>query len=218
MQTYHLYSADISPFAQRVLSQLEYKGIDFTWSHPPGGLASDEYSLINPMRKLPVLMVDGAALPESEVICEFIEDMHPEPSLVPSDPMLRARGRLIRRIADTYVMNPMMPLFKNFSRKTRDQVVVDLALSNVRQGLEFLDSWLAAEPYAVAGRLTLTDFALAPILRYVAEYPPVFGLDTPLDGLENVQAYFSSCRYDPHIARGLSRIEAGWEAKKSGSH
>jgi glutathione S-transferase len=218
MPKYHLYSADISPFAQRVVLQMEYKGIDFTQSQPPGGFGSDDYGQINPIRKLPVLMVEGTALPESEVICEFIEDLHPEPSLLPDDPMQRATGRLIRRIADTYVMNPMMPLFKNFSRKTRDQAAVDLALSNIRQGLTFLDNWLAAEPYAVAGRLTLTDFAVAPILRYVAEYPPVFGFGNPFEGLAKVQAYFSACRNDPHIERGLSRIEAGWEAMKSGSH
>lgn len=216
--TYHLYTADISPFAQRVVLQLEYKGIEFTQSHPPGGFGSDDYGRINPIRKLPVLMVDGTALPESDVICEFIEDLHPEPSLVPHDAMQRAEGRLIRRIADTYVMNPMMPLFKNFSRKTRDQAVVDLALANIRQGLTFLDRWLAAETYAVAGHLTLTDLAVAPILRYVAEYPPIFGMTAPFEGLDRVQAYVGACRKDQHIERGLSRIEAGWEALKSGAH
>ena len=218
MTKYHLYSADISPFAQRVVLQLEYKGIEFTESHPPGGFGSEEYGRINPIRKLPVLSVDGVYLPESDAICEYIEDVHPEPSLVPYDVMDRARGRLIRRIADLYVMNPMMPLFKNFSRKTRDQAVVDLALANIRQGLTYLDKWLPQGTYAVTDRLTLTDFAVAPILRYVMEYPPIFGLQAPLDGLENVQAYFSASRKDPHIERGLSRIEAGWEAMKSGAH
>lgn len=218
MSKYHLYSADISPFAQRVVLQMEYKGIEFTQSHPPGGFGSPEYGLINPIRKLPVLSVDGAHLPESDIICEYIEEVHPEPSLVPDDPMLRARGRLIRRIADTYVMNPMMPLFKNFSRRTRDQAVVDNALANIGQGLTFLNNWLPAETYAIGKRLTLTDFAVAPILRYATEYPPTFGMQAPFEGLDKVQGYLTACRKDPHIERGLARIEAGWEAMKSGAH
>ncbi|MBK6707756.1 MAG: glutathione S-transferase family protein [Sphingomonadales bacterium] len=218
MLKYHLYSADISPFAQRVVLQMEYKGIDFTQSHPPGGLGSPEYGLINPIQKLPVLTVDGVHLPESEIICEYIEEIHPEPSLVPEDPMLRARGRLIRRIADLYVMNPMMPLFKNFVRETRDQTVVDTALAYIGQGLTFLNNWLPAETYSIDNRLTLTDFAVAPILRYVAEFPPVFGMSAPFQGLDNVHGYINACRKDPHIERGLARIEAGWEAKRSGAH
>ena len=216
MTKYHLYSADISPFAQRVVMQLEYKGIAFTHEHPPGGFQSEAYGEINPIRRLPVLRIGETCLPESEIICEYIEEAHPTPSLTHDDLELRARGRLLSRIADIYVMNPMMPLFKNFSRKTRDQAVVDLALANIRQGLTYLDHWLPQATYANGGKLTLADLAVAPILRYAAEYPPVFGLKDPMEGLSNVQSYFEKCRTDPHIERGLSRIEAGWEAIKAG--
>lgn len=58
MPNYHVYSADISPFAQRVVLQLEYKQLPFTQGAPPGGLQSDEYEKINPMRKLPVLQIE----------------------------------------------------------------------------------------------------------------------------------------------------------------
>ena len=216
MPNYHVYSADISPFAQRVVLQLEYKGVPFTQGHPPGGFQSDAYGKINPMRRMPVLRIDGDYLPESEIICEFIEQMHPEPTLLPEDPMERARGRLISRIADTYIMNPMMPLFKNFSRATRDERVDDLALKTIQQGLNYLDHWIAPGTYANAGRLTLADFAAATILRYVTQYPPIFGMKEPLSELSNVSTYVSLCREDSHIERGLSRIEAGWETLKSG--
>ncbi len=212
---YHLYSADISPFAQRVVMQLEHKGLAFTHEHPPGGFQSEEYGLINPIRKLPVLRVGAINLPESEVICEYLEQVHPEPSLVPEDPMQRAHGRLISRITDLYIMNPMMPLFKNFSRATRNQEVVDLALSNIRNGLGFLDHWISPMRYANAGRLTLADLAVAPVLRYCVQYPPVFGMKDPLAAFPNVTAYFNACRETPLIDRALSRIEAGWEAMRT---
>lgn len=218
MTKYHIFAADISPYAQRAVLQLEYKNIPFTQAHPPGGFNSPEYGLINPIRRLPVLQIGDYNLPESEVICEYIEAVHPEPSLVPEDPLARAEVRLISRIIDTYIMNPMMPLFKNFSRATRDEKVVATALETIDKGLSALDHWIKPGPYAVGDRLTLADFAAAPVLRYVEQYPPVFGMKTPFEGRPNVKAYYEGCRKDPHIERGLARIEAGWEALKAGRH
>jgi glutathione S-transferase len=212
---YHVYGADISPFAQRVVVQLEFKGLPFVELPPPGGLHSDAFARINPIGKIPVLKIGDALLPESEVICEYIEQIHPEPSLLPDDPLARARGRLISRIADQYVMNPMIPLFANLARATRDQAVVDRAIAAIRRGLEHLDHWIAADIHANAGRLTLADLAAAPILRYAAQYPPIFGLDAPFAGLDNVAGYAARCREDPHIDRALGRIEAGWAALRA---
>lgn len=214
---YHVYAADISPFAQRVVLQLEYKQLAFTQEHPPGGFHSEEYGRINPIRKLPVLRIGDVHLPESEVICEYLEQVHPEPALLPEDPAQRANGRLISRIVDLYIMNPMMPLFKNLSRATRNPDVVNLALASIKNGLGYLNHWIAPGRYANAGRLTLADFAAAPVLRYAAQYPPVFGMKEPFADLPNVASYFAACREDAHVNRGLSRIEAGWAALRAGA-
>lgn len=211
-----LYGADISPFAQRVALQLEYKELEFRVESPPGGLRSDAYRAINPIGKIPFLEADELTLPESEIICEYIEEVYPEPQLLPTDPADRAKARLISRISDLYLMNPMAPLFANLSRKTRNQEVVDNALQSIKKGLQALDHWIAPEPFATAGTLTLADFAAAPILRYVAEYPPIFGMKEPFADFGNIAAYYSACREDPHVDRGLTRIEAGWAALRAG--
>lgn len=218
MADYHLYAADISPYAQRVVLQLDYKGIPFTQAHPPGGFGSDEYGLINPIRKLPVLRIGDVHLPESEVIAEYIEQVHPEPPLHPEDPLERAHGRLISRIIDTYIMNPMMPLFANLSRRTRDQRVVDVALASIGKGLDALDNWISPGPYANGARPTLADFAAAPVLRYAAEYPPIFGMTDPFAGRSNIAAYYEAIGNDAHVAPAIRRIEAGWETLKRGAH
>ncbi|RIA37962.1 glutathione S-transferase [Hephaestia caeni] len=214
MAQYHLYSADISPFAQRVVLQLDHKGIAFTHEHPPGGFGSAEYGLINPIQKLPVLRVDGVNLPESEVICEYLEQVHPEPALFPEDPMARAKVRLIARIIDLYIMNPMMPLFKNLSRATRDQAVVDHALASIKAGLGHLNHWIEPGRHATGGQTTLADFAAAPVLRYAFQYPPVFGFKDPFADLPNVAAYYAACRENANVDGALSRIEAGWDAMR----
>jgi len=215
---YHLFEADISPYAQRVVMLLEYKGIPFTKSHPPGGFDSPEYGVINPIRKLPVLQIGDFNLPESEVICEYLEQVHPDPTLVPTDPLQRAQTRLISRIIDTYIMNPMMPLFQNLSRRTRDQQVVDIALASIDKGLTVLEHWIEPGPFANAGMLTLADLAAAPVIRYVNEYPPFFGMTEPLKDRPKISAYFEAIQNEDVVNNSLRRIEAGWEAMKSGAH
>jgi len=76
------------------------KGIDVEIVEPPGFHASTQskgdYLRINPIGRVPTLVLDdGRALPESEVICEYLEDAYPEPSLRPADPWDRARMRLL---------------------------------------------------------------------------------------------------------------------------
>ena len=63
MARYHLYSADISPFAQRVVMQLEFKQIPFTQSAPPDGLKSEAFAAISRIGKIPVLQVGAVHLP-----------------------------------------------------------------------------------------------------------------------------------------------------------
>lgn len=80
------------PYCARVRIALAEKGIEpevvqVDLSDRPSWLIE-----LNPPRgRVPVL--DG--LPESEVIMELLEELHPEPALLPADPAARARARVI---------------------------------------------------------------------------------------------------------------------------
>ncbi len=93
------YPTDLSPFPTRVRLMLYAKGIDGE-SVTPHGFHGDttpkcEYEEINPMGRVPTLVLeDGTSLPESEVICEYLEDAYPNPALHPSDPADKARRAL----------------------------------------------------------------------------------------------------------------------------
>ena len=74
-----LYEASLSPFAARCRIQIYAKGLSVEIAPPPGGLGSDEFRRVNPIGKVPVLDLGaGVVLPESEVICEYLEDAHPD--------------------------------------------------------------------------------------------------------------------------------------------
>ena len=78
----------ISPFAARVRAALYYKGLPFTLIAPPAaGLKCPEFLALNPMGKIPLLVLDdGSSLPESETILEYLEDAYPDRPLRPADP------------------------------------------------------------------------------------------------------------------------------------
>ena len=73
-----------------------------------GGLKSEEYLALNPQGKMPLLVLpDGLALPESEVISRYLCDAHADvgPSLLPAEsPERRAVCALATRVHDQYVV------------------------------------------------------------------------------------------------------------------
>ncbi|RAV68821.1 glutathione S-transferase family protein, partial [Aerococcus mictus] len=96
-----LYNSQLSPFSARVRIAAYAKGLDIEIVNAftdPVLLA--ELEKINPMRMVPTLVSGSLVLPESEVICEYFEDIGLEPSLRPADAEGRARMRLLSRIGD----------------------------------------------------------------------------------------------------------------------
>src|SRR5271165_1746536 len=130
-----LYQTYASPFPTRVRLLIYAKGIDVEIIEPPGFHASSEakgdYLRINPIGRVPTLVLDdGRALPESEVICEYLEDAFPNAPLLPTDPWARAQVRLISRLCDFYLITAMVPLFtaSGQSRQRWDRPAIDRAL------------------------------------------------------------------------------------------
>jgi glutathione S-transferase len=63
----------------------------------------DEFTKVSPVRRIPVLIDGELAIPDSTVICEYLEERYPEPSLYPNDPVMRARARWLEEYADTRI-------------------------------------------------------------------------------------------------------------------
>src|SRR4051794_8209491 len=96
-----LYSQDDSPFCTPVRAAIYAKGLDIAIEPPPGGLKSAAYRAASLTGTIPCLILDdGAPLPESAVIIDYLEDRFPETPLKPASPEARAREALIRRIAE----------------------------------------------------------------------------------------------------------------------
>lgn len=103
-----LYHGWTSSASRRVRLFLEEKGLKYE-SHEIDLAAqqqhSPEYLRINPNGVIPAIIHDGRALHESATICEYLDEVFPEPSLCPSDPYERARMRNWVRHVDGLIGN-----------------------------------------------------------------------------------------------------------------
>lgn len=199
-----------SPFSSRCRIVIYAKGEgQVEIIGPPGELFSDEYKAFHPFVKIPTLDLgtgpDGMLL-ESDVICEYLDDVLDGPALQPDDPYERARMRLIRTVADAYVMAPMMPLFKQLDPETRDDGIVEREIEAMMTGYDKLEYFLHGTAYAVGDSLSLADCALVPSLLLTLKYLPRFGKDSPLDTRPNVKAYWEGIAKDPHAARVIKEM------------
>ena len=90
-------TAEACPFAQRTHLTLIEKGIDFDRTEVDLGDKPDWFEALSPYGKVPVLRRGGDIVYESSIINEYIEQIHPEPAILPADPgTARKRAHLDR--------------------------------------------------------------------------------------------------------------------------
>ncbi len=159
-----LYGALASPYVARVVMCARLKGIDLPLESAPGGMGSDEYKQINPIGKIPSLAIDGQCIAESEVICEYLDDIFPEPALLPADPIGRAQSRMIARMNDLYIAPHNTGLIRQQDPANRDQAMIDNAAVEFAKGFSYLPHFMGSGPFAAGDTPTLGDCALAPFI------------------------------------------------------
>ncbi len=208
-----IYGPSFSPFVARVRTVLHHKGIAYEQELPPGGSTrSEEYLRINPIGKVPTLVDGGVTLPESEVICEYLEEKYPQNPILPADLGARGKARLINRIGDIYIVVPMFGLFPQLNPKTRDQVLSDKGLAGTRDGLKLLEGFMEGGEYAVGDGLTLADCGIPPILFFVHYILSFFGDSEPLTNYPTLDAYWWNMSKHPVVGPVLDEMDTTFKA------
>jgi glutathione S-transferase len=189
-----LYGAIASPYVTRVMMFARIKGVDIDLEDAPGGPRSDDYHAITPIGKIPALVVNGKTIPESEVICEYLEDVHPTPSGLPADAEGRAISRTVSRIIDLYLAPHVSTMVRQVNPETRDQAVVDEAKASFEKAFAYLEHFMGPGPFAVGNTPTLGDCSAAPHMMLMKKL---------------VFANFSEIE-DPTVGNG--RLATWWQA------
>jgi len=194
-----LYSAKGCPFARRTRVVLHEKGIDFEASEVDFRNKSDEFLEASPTGKVPVVVVDGDSLYESNVVNQYLDEVHEEPRLMPGDPKARAYARIWMARADDdfypQVFVSSMGRERGFSEERISETLEKLkaTLSRLEGGLE--------------GREYLADgFSLADV-AHAGNFVRLRELDE--NGAVSLADY-------PNVASWMERIEARESFKAAG--
>jgi glutathione S-transferase len=203
-----LYNMNLSNFATKSRIVIYDKGLKVEIVSPPGNdLHSAEYQKINPLGKIPCLDADGAIVPESEVINEYLEEKFPEKPLLPKSPEARAHVRLFSRFHDLYLEPPLRALFGQMNPKTRDEKVVNEKLTEENKRLDELEKMLGEKGFAAGAEFTLADCALAPTLFFAVNLLPMFGAKPPLEGRPKLAAWWTHVQTRPSVKKALGEMQ-----------
>lgn len=155
----------------RVRVALSLKGIPFeeiSVNLASGEQFGEAYSLINPQHVVPLLKHDGHEIGQSLAILEYIEDIWPNPKLIPSIPIDKAEVRTLAliAIADTHPL--IIPRVRNFLNKEWDldeSHQTKWAQHWFSEGNEAIENMLKklgkSKTYSFGNEPTIADIALA---------------------------------------------------------
>ncbi len=165
-----VYNSHLSPFGRKVYIVLHLKGVAYEdeqimlFRGPPAN-----WSEISPLRKVPVYEEDGVRIPDSTVICEYLEERFPQPALLPADPLERARCRWFEEYADTEIAGKLVRAIF-FERVVRgllmkqevDETMVQKALQeDLPPIMDYLEKELAGGKRLAGDALSMADIAVA---------------------------------------------------------
>lgn len=153
-----LISFKTCPYVQRAVITLKHKQIDFDITHvdlddPPAWFLE-----LSPLKKVPVLKIDGEVLFESAVINEYLDDITGG-ELQPKDPLARARNRAWIEFASNMIGNLYM------MKMSRDEESYLKYRGRIEEQLRRVEQRLGEGPWFDGERFSLCDTAFAPFFR-----------------------------------------------------
>lgn len=166
-----LYSYFRSSAAYRVRIALNLKGVSYDMVpihlSKEGGLnRKPEYRAVNPQMKVPALALSGGeVLIQSLAIIEYLDEVYPEPPLLPADAVARARVRALAQIiaCDIHPLNNVAPLRYLKNKLAHGQAEIDAWYHHwVNEGFEAIEAMIQPAPYCCGAQVTLADLCLVP--------------------------------------------------------
>ena len=191
-----LYNYFRSSASFRVRIALNLKGLDFDYL--PVHIARGEhktgpFSAISPDMLVPLLEDDGERFTQSMAIIEYLDEIHPEPALLPRDPVGRAHVRALAQsvACEIHPLNNLRVL----KYLVRELKIGDDAKNTwyrhwVREGMLAFERQLAQRPaslYCWGDTPTLADCCLVPQVFNGQRF------DCDFSGLPRTMAAFEAC-------------------------
>jgi glutathione S-transferase len=167
--TIELFSARVCPYAHRTRLVLAEKGLEFE-------LTEIDFK-DKPKRFL-------------EVINEYLEEVFPEPPLMPKDNGLRAQVRIWIDFCDDYFLDDLYGAIRNQDAAEHGELK-NKVVTHLRTLEDALARLSGAGPYWLGAEACLLDFALYPFFERLPAWTHYRGLGIP-DDCPHLRAWFAA--------------------------
>jgi len=163
-----LFHVPLSPFCRKVRLSLAEKRLEVDLVEERYWEREADFLRRNPAGKVPVLKMNGVTLAESAPICEYIEEVKPEPALLPREPRARHEVRRLVMWFDDKFHHEVTSklLYERVNKKIMgagypESRNVKQGAQNIKFHLDYI-GWLLEQRRWLAGDvMTLADFAAA---------------------------------------------------------
>lgn len=206
-----LYSYFRSSASYRCRIALNLKGLKYEMAFihllkDGGQQHSDTYKALNPQAQVPTLENDGAVLTQSIAIMEYLDEIRPEPSLLPPGPVGRAHARAFA-LAIACDIGPInnLKVLRYLKRSLKqDQEAIDAWVRRWAEGgLLACERLLPAEPtrYCFGDQPTIADICLVPQMYNARRF------NSDLSAVPRLVAIDAACREHPAFAAAAPEVQ-----------
>ncbi|HWJ05658.1 MAG TPA: maleylacetoacetate isomerase [Steroidobacteraceae bacterium] len=177
-----LYTYWRSSAAYRVRIALNLKGLSY--ESVPVHLLRDggehkrpDYLGLHPQGLVPTLAADGLVVPQSLAICEYLEEIHPEPRLLPGAARDRAtvRGMALAVACDVHPLNNLSILQYLRAELGADDAAVGRWVTHwIVRGFTALERWVEACAGSTPAQAQRACYGAAPTLADICLVPQMY--------------------------------------------
>lgn len=195
-----LYSYFRSSAAYRVRIALNLKNLPYEMAavhltKDGGQQFKDDFRAINPQARVPALQLSGGeVLTQSLAIIDYLDEVYPDPPLLPVDALDRARVRAAAQVVacDIHPLNNLCALRYLKRELKQEQTAIDSWYHHwVIEGFTALEKMIAqagvSGPYSFGSHVTLADVCLVPQVFNARR------LKVPLDAFPRIVAVEAAC-------------------------
>ncbi len=191
-----LYSYFRSSADYRVRIALNLKGLPYEQAFihltkDGGQQRAPEFRAVNPQMRVPALVLSsGEVLTQSLAIVEYLDEIQPDPPLLPADAIARAKVRALAQIVacDIHPINNLVVL--QYLKRTlhHEQADIDTWYRHwVTEGFNAIEAMIEPAPYLCGAHVTLADICLVPQMFNARR------LKVPLDRYPKIAAADAAC-------------------------
>lgn len=166
-----VYGVALSPYVRKVLFALEHKDVAYEIETVLPFKVANDYLEKSPLGKVPCFEDEYITLPDSSVICAYIDNKYPVKSFYPRDFRERAKAQWLEKYADTQLADVTLTYyFQNFVKpvvlkKSSDEALIRAVQQKKEpETLAYLERTLPSSGFLFSDGLMLADVSIVGML------------------------------------------------------